>query len=341
MLIALICISAGLGAIILFLLLAIVVRRVRLDRHRRRYDVKVEVWEPLFFAYLDEEPTGRRIAATLKTRDDFDAFAEFITFYLKNLAGEDFRDIRDLALETGLKRHLYMDLGGGRGPKRQAVAAITLGLMEDTDVLPYLKKMLESKDPYLVYAGAYGIACLRENGLFMKVMRLLLTRTPITYEGANELLVRFGMGICPMLVGVMRDALIRHERGEGEVEEAPSTDSLRLELDNFIETSMLIDIIGYFRYGEADELLLRIMEESGNDEVTIHVLKAMVRLEPPGVAARIAHLLEHPNWVIRSQAARVMGVLGDRDFQGDLEALLDDREWWVRHYAIQALQALA
>jgi hypothetical protein len=173
----------------------------------------------------------------------------------------------------------------------------------------------------------------------MKVMRRLLAGTPITYEGANELLVRFGKSVCPMLAGVMRDALLRHERGEG-IGPSPA-DSLRLDLDDFIETSMLVDIIAYFRYREADELLLRVMDECGEDEVTIHVLKAMVRLRPPGAAAHIAHLLEHPNWVIRSQAARVMGVLGEREYRGELERLLGDGEWWVRHYAIEALHALS
>ena len=339
MLTVLICISGGIGAAILLLLLAIIVRRVRLERYRRRYDARVEVWEPLFFAYLEGEPTGERIAATLETREDFDAFAEFVTFYLKNIAGDDFHDIRDLAIETGLNLSLYEDLGGARGPRRRAVAAITLGLMEDEDVLPSLKKMLEDSDPYLVYAGAYGIACLRENGLFMKVMRRLLAGTPITYEGANELLVRFGEGVCPMITGVMRDALLRRERGEGV--EPADAGSLRLDLDNFIETSMLVDIIAYFRYREANELLFRVMDECGNDEVTIHVLKAMLRLKPPGAAQHIAHLLEHPNWVIRSQAARVMGVLGEREYRGQLERLLGDGEWWVRHYAIEALHALS
>jgi HEAT repeat protein len=358
MLTALIYISGGLLAIILMLLAAIIVRRVRYDRYRRRYQARTRIWEPLFFSYLEGEDTGGRIAATLRTEEDYLSFVEFITFYLKNLSGEEAQAIADLAFRTGVSRRLYADLKSRRS-KRRAVAATTLGLLNDRNVLPYLKRMLEDRDPYLVYAGAYGIACLREYSLFMPVMRTLLSRTPITYEGASELLVRFGEGICPTLADILREALARHERvseregeilgGEGPAKENGLKESpggepgsgFKVDLGDFVEVSMLVDILGYFRYADAGELLLQVMEKSGDEEITIHVLKAVVRLRTPQAAHRIAPLLDHPNWVIRSQAIRALGVLGEKMYRPDIQARLQDRQWWVRHYAAQALEALA
>lgn len=342
MLTVLICISGGLLLLIAVLLLAIIVRRVRYEHYQRRYEARARVWEPLFFAYLEGEKTETSIAATLKKSEDYDAFVKFITFYLKSITGEELHALTDLAFQTGVVERLHEDLRGGRGKKRRAVAAITLGLMEDKDVLPHLRLMLDDSDPYLVYAGAYGIACLREFGLFMLVMRTLLAKTPITYEGASELLVRFGEGICPILTGILRDALIRHEREDGNFsQEAIPMESLHVRLEDFIEVSILVDIIGNFIYTEAGDLLLQVMEASDEDEVAIHVLKALVRLKIPGAASRIVPLLAHPNWVIRSQAVRALGALREGKYQREIETCLNDDQWWVRHYAAQTLQALA
>jgi HEAT repeats len=335
-------VSAVLLGLIVILMVAIVVRRLRNDRDRRHYRAKSDVWEPLFFAYLEGDDTEASIAATLNSKADFDAFIEFSTFYLKNITGDEVHAIANLSMYTGITARLHSDLRGGRRKKHRAVAAITLGLLEDMDVLPYLEKMLEDDDPYLVYAGAYGIACLREYGLFMLVMRTLLARTPITYEGTSELLVRFGENICPTLDGILRAAVIEHERGESEfIPETQPDNRLQVDLDNFIEVSLLLDILGNFRYGEAGELMFDVMEAAGNEEVTIHAIKALIRMKPPGAAARIVPLLEHPNWVIRSQAARALGALGERGYQRELVAHLNDEQWWVRHYAAQALQAMA
>jgi HEAT repeat protein len=337
----LIVITCCLAALVLILVLAIIVKRVRYDRDRRHYQSMAQEGEPLFFAYLEGEETEESIASLLETREDYDHFSEFITYYLKHITGEDVNRIAELALATGLTSRLHSDMQGDRGSKRKATAAITLGLMEDGDVLPYLREMLEDDDPYLVYAGAYGIACLREYSLFMLVMHRLLNKTPITYEGTSELLVRFGEDICPTLTDVLNEALLRHERVEDSGQAVDAYDSLRLDLEDFIATSIFADILGYFRYKEATDLLIQVMETADNDEVIIHVLKALVRLEPSGVASRVVPFLTHPNWVIRSQAARVLGVLGEKKYAKELEASLNDEQWWVRHYAAQALQALA
>ena len=40
------------------------------------------------------------------------------------------------------------------------------------------------------------------------------------------------------------------------------------------------------------------------------------------------------------QSAKVLGRLGEREHVGLLESLLQDREWWVRYRAAQALVGL-
>ena len=55
---------------------------------------------------------------------------------------------------------------------------------------------------------------------------------------------------------------------------------------------------------------------------------------------RIASLTKHSVWFVRMQAAKVLGRIGQPEHLKLLEALLSDREWWVRYRAAQAITAL-
>lgn len=55
---------------------------------------------------------------------------------------------------------------------------------------------------------------------------------------------------------------------------------------------------------------------------------------------RIASLTQHDVWFVRMQAAKVLGRVGQEEHLSLLEALLDDREWWVRYRAAQAITSL-
>lgn len=55
---------------------------------------------------------------------------------------------------------------------------------------------------------------------------------------------------------------------------------------------------------------------------------------------RIASLTHHDAWYVRMQAATVLGRIGQQEHLSLLEALLDDREWWVRYRAAQSIASL-
>lgn len=55
---------------------------------------------------------------------------------------------------------------------------------------------------------------------------------------------------------------------------------------------------------------------------------------------RIAALTQHDTWFVRMQSAKVLGRIGQEEHLSLLESLLDDREWWVRYRAAQAITAL-
>jgi hypothetical protein len=55
---------------------------------------------------------------------------------------------------------------------------------------------------------------------------------------------------------------------------------------------------------------------------------------------RLAALTQHDAWFVRMQAAKVLGRIGQQEHLSLLESLLDDREWWVRYRAAQAISSL-
>ena len=55
---------------------------------------------------------------------------------------------------------------------------------------------------------------------------------------------------------------------------------------------------------------------------------------------RMAALTQHKAWFVRMQTAKVLGRMGQKEHLSLLESLLDDREWWVRYRAAQAITSL-
>lgn len=86
-----------------------------------------------------------------------------------------------------------------------------------------------------------------------------------------------------------------------------------------------------------DALLADLIRETNDPGVLNAALKLVSGFS--GVP-RIAALTHHDAWFVRMQAAKVLGRVGQEEHLSLLEALLDDREWWVRYRAAQSIAAL-
>ena len=54
----------------------------------------------------------------------------------------------------------------------------------------------------------------------------------------------------------------------------------------------------------------------------------------------VRHFLQHPDWRVRVEAARILGSFGDETDILSLQQLLQDGQWWVRYQAAQALASM-
>ena len=89
------------------------------------------------------------------------------------------------------------------------------------------------------------------------------------------------------------------------------------------------------------EVLDALVDELIRDSNDAGVLNAALKLVSGynGVP-RIAALTQHDAWFVRMQSAKVLGRVGQEEHLSLLESLLDDKEWWVRYRAAQAIASL-
>ena len=86
-----------------------------------------------------------------------------------------------------------------------------------------------------------------------------------------------------------------------------------------------------------DALVDDLIRDSNNPGVLNAALKLVSGFR--GVP-RIAALTQHDAWFVRMQSAKVLGRVGQEEHLSLLEALLSDKEWWVRYRAAQAIASL-
>ena len=89
---------------------------------------------------------------------------------------------------------------------------------------------------------------------------------------------------------------------------------------------------------EVLDALVEDLIRTSNDPGVLNA--ALTLVSGFGGVPRIASLSQHDTWFVRMQAAKVLGRIGQQEHLSLLEALLDDREWWVRYRAAQSIAAL-
>ncbi len=322
------------GLTILFLL-AIVLLRLFHSLGEKRYRQMTEDWEDVFFGYLQGELTLEEAAAVFKKANSYPWMWRFLAPYIRSLDGDDFDQAKLLCRQAGLidyyKKRLHH-----RSVTQKALAARTLGSLRCRESTSDLLAMLHSKNPIFILAAAQGLAASGDTSAFAQTTRTLLNHTFFTFEGAAEILSRFGVESCKAIT-----AALEAKTGSGTAEnpvEKSLLDHLhgKDSIEPYVYYSLYIDLLGNFRYREALPALGKLARFA-DQETMVHILKAFLRIGemPPGFD--IKPFLKHDYWVVRSFAAQVWKYSRDQEALPLLENLLSDPYWWVRYHAARAL----
>lgn len=340
------------GAIILFFLFLIIFNRFKGYQRGKNYRKSQKRWDRYFFPYLEGD-LDLLTFPRIRKKEMLD-WERYLYDYLKSIRGEERDRIIKLAHHTGLIHQFIRFLKGGCRWEK-ARAARFLGVAGDATANRYLRKNLYSKDKVVFLAAARALAAIGTVAYFHEIINVLLKKSSFTYEAISEVLFEFGEDSCPLITETMRsnvlvtayrsdpfwgsgihDAVLAKVYHDGLLELHLKRQS-PYDLDDPNVLCLYIDMLAAYNYLPAESVLRGLIMVSDMDEVLIHCLKALERVGSPETAPEIAPLLQHHNWVIRSQAARAIGTINPEDFLEELGGLMQDEHWWVCFRAGEAL----
>lgn len=335
---ALINIIVIIGIIIIVLLTALILIRLLTSLNKKNYILKAVEWEEIYLSYLQGELDLNKAAELIKTEKRYHWLWHFFAPYLEVLDGSDFDKTKALCREIGLIDYYKKKLRRG-GKKNKAIAARVLGVLRCRESTQGMLNLLQSKDQNLVQAAAYGLAKAGETDTFYPVLQALLSNTFFTYEGTTEILAAFGENICPVAAQFLQEETEQQPAGNQDQNiRSPKKVHAKNMVDPSVYRSVMIDLLGYFKYREALPVLQKILENT-DEETTVHILKAFLSMGQTPANFNIEPYLEHHYWVVRNFSARVWQLTGDRQALPILERMLSDRNWWVRFHAAEALRS--
>jgi len=334
----LIIIIAVLGGIVILIFSALILVRFLSVRNRQKYRQKAEQWENIYLDYLHGDLSLQEAAASIGAEKRYYWLWRFFAPYLKALGGNDFAKTKDLCRETGLIAHYRKKLKKSSVPGK-AQAARVLGSLRCHESIPEMLSLLDSKNPLLVQAAAQGLARSGNPETLFPAAKALLRHTFFTYEGTSEILAGYGREACPLIAARLEEEIIptpepaKDSKGRTAKKSPPEK-----EVDYNIYLAIMIDLLGYFRYREALPLLNQLLGKA-DEEVTVHILKAFLRLGEVPEGFDLKPFLKHHYWVVRNFSAKAWKLTSDREALPIMEELLGDRNWWVRFHAAEALRS--
>ncbi len=321
---------------LLGILVAITWTCARTTRTNRR--VQRRMWAAL----LPEALMGRRyatqpISRSLRTHSDLVAFRAFVDGQIDDPRMGSCLALRHLCRHIGFTEWLEDQTRTAKDQLERAAAARTLALLKERVLREPIAQLLRSDDPAVVLAAGYASASFRDPSCFLTVLRWVYEGTPITLHGLAEMLSGFGEGICPCILATLDRLLGRCRRGEETVIADRYHD---VASDDVFALVVMTDLLAFFKYRPAADTVVGLLEVLEDDEARIHLVKALGALEVTWAVPALVALLEDPNWILRSQAARALSALRATETIPLVEAMLNDENVRVRDNARRALASL-
>ncbi|GEM_PF-4081274 len=296
------------------------------------------LWSELLpIALQGSRDATSRLRDSLRSRRARRVFHDFLDAELRHRSGYSPFSLRELSRSLGFTAWLEGRMRGSRNLVERAAAAKTLARLQEESARSVALKLLDSGDPAVVLAAGYAVAAFRDPSYLLPVFRAVYDRTPLTLHGAAELLSGFGKESCPVMLGLLQGVVRR--LGEGRT--SPSLDRQReVAEDDTAAQVVLIDLLAFFHYQPALPTLLALLDLTEDVEVTIHLVKALAKVGDYRAVSKLVELLEHSNWVVRSQSVRALAALGARVACPAIRVLREDGNLAVRTAAEDALRVL-
>lgn len=301
----------GAGMLLLVLVMAVAVLCLRLLwQSRQRRDERIRsTWRPVLAVALE----GHTDTCPPLSHADTLSFLRFwngLHDVIRGDAGEYLNRIaRKLGMEDAALRLLHTG-----GTHERLIACKTLGYLRCEHAWDTLAQLMDVPDAMLSFAAARTRVEINANRALPSLMPLIASRDDWPTTQVTEILRKAGSEASAKRLA---RAAVRARSTEERVR-----------------------LMRYLVWVQGDLVLpqLRdIVRNSCEDEVILAGLPALRQQED---IAQVRELSHHPNWRIRTLAARSLGRIGMPEDEPLLIRLLTDKHWWVRTRASEALAGL-
>lgn len=302
--------------LMLLLLLQIALLRINLIARTSRERRFLATWQPLLAAAIAGETTTLPPLA----EDEKIFFMKLWNHLEESLRGKAKRQLNIIALRCGILQDVYLLLRKN-DLRSRLLALTTLGHLGDRSSWGDILRLSQHQDPLLSFVAARALFQIHADNALHDLKPLMLERDDWPTAQLALLLQEAGR---ESIFATLADTATRMANSKGPAELGRLNRLLRL-----LEVAPHQQVISAIR---------TILAVTADDEVMAQCLKF---LREPNDLPTVYRCLDHPNWVVRLQAAQAFGRIGTTNDLPQLAKLLSDPVWWVRYRTAQALVALA
>lgn len=287
---------------------------MRLQNNRReRYIAGLEKeWQPFVWGYLEGDLTVDIFKSTVEKRD-YQVFLEFIERYLIDLRGTEYDRLIYLLQKMEFGKFEMQQLQT-KSEWERAYAAHILGIINYKLSIPKLENLLYDPSQIVAFFAARSILHLGEYNRFSVIINVLSQRQDFSIDKTKELLLIYGEADPEGLIRLLQQSRL----------------SPRIIID-------IVSILTQLNVFDAGEPLLYLAEHTDDDEIKIACIKALGELSIIKATDFMIKNLRDDDWVIRSQAARNLGKIGDEKMIQPLSLSLKDDNYWVKYHSASAI----
>jgi HEAT repeat protein len=236
----------------------------------------------------------------------------------ESVRGEAKQRLNALARDVGADRIALRYLRK-RDRRKQLIAILTLGNLEEPEALERLVPLLEDPSPVVSLRAAQALLRIEATAVLRPLFLVLARRPDWPLSRLVSLLRELGQ---PAAVGrALAETILASLASE-----QPGQPIARL--------------LKLVEAGDAERVrpaVLRVLERTEDPEIIAAALAALRHADDVDLARGYA---SHPQWLVRKAAAGALGRLGERDDLHLLVKLLGDANWWVRYRAAEAIVGL-
>lgn len=288
--------------------LHVVIKRALLVYRNKRRKLFLALWRPILIESVAEVPGS---FPKLDKKFVFDFIGEWNALYEK-LGGISRENLIQVASALKINEHATKMLQSSH-IKIQLIGIITLGNMRVNSAWNYLESIALSSDTLLSLTAYRALAQIDQDKAIIELLPKLIKRLDWPASMVAKILKE---AKSPKICELLADACMTAKE-----EELPN----------------IIKYINVLNCSNSTLVFRHILNKKVDDHI---ISLCLHELHDPSVIDIVRRYVEYPRWHVRVNTAHALGNIGTKEDVVYLKKLLNDKQWWVRYRAAQALVKL-